>query len=119
MNQDSILFFKINFKTFFFHFFSIDSNNTSLQSQRINQTTNNNFNNSSNLCSSNKDLNKSNKSLTKNLIESTTARSNSKEDKRVRTSSGAPSNSVVNSASQSPANFRKVAQIFTSSQMMG
>jgi hypothetical protein len=66
------------------------------------------------------DLNKSNKSLTNKV---TLSRSSSKEGKRSRaqSSSQAANYSIVNSANQSPnaSNFRKVVQLFTSSQMMG
>lgn len=58
--------------------------------------------------STNSDIAKSSKPLTRAL-----SRSSSKEGKRSRTQS------QTNSGAQSPANFRKVVQIFTSSQMMG
>lgn len=60
------------------------------------------------------DLNKSSKSLSKRSV------SKEKEGKRSRTQSQtvANSNNTLNSANQSPYTFRKVVQIFTSSQMM-
>jgi hypothetical protein len=60
------------------------------------------------------DLNKSSKSLSK--------RSVSKDGKRSRTVSQSDrlsSNNNISSANQSPYTFRKVVQLFTSSQMMG
>jgi GTP-dependent phosphoenolpyruvate carboxykinase len=66
------------------------------------------------------EITKSSKSLTRSIL----SRSNSKESaaatankQRSRTCSQTNTSTIINN--QSPSNFRKVVQIFTTSQMMG